>query len=200
MTITTIYLIRHGTHDLVEATLCGRQEGVSLSQAGRDQAGALGRRLAAAALSAVYASPTTRARETAAVIAEACGVPVTLDEALQEIDFGAWTGLSFAELDGRPDWRRWNEDRGRSHAPGGESMMDVQRRVGEWLARTGAGHAGEAVAAVSHGDVIKSGVAYALGLPLHFYDRFDVSPGSMTTLRAIEQRFKVVTVNEVPHG
>ena len=41
-------------------------------------------------------------------------------------------------------------------------------------------HAHAVIAAVSHGDVIKATLAYALGLPLHFYDRFDVAPASVS--------------------
>jgi probable phosphoglycerate mutase len=200
VTDATIFLVRHGAHDLVDKRLCGRMPGVGLGETGREQARALGRRLAQSRLSAVYSSPMQRARETAAFVGEACGLPVTLDDAIDEIDFGAWSGRAFSELDGQPDWRRWNEDRGRKRPPGGESMAEVQARVARWLEGVMGRHPGQAVAAVSHADVIKAAVAHALGLPIHFHDRFEISPGSATTLVATGAGLKVWAVNEVRHG
>ncbi|TBN51888.1 histidine phosphatase family protein [Hansschlegelia quercus] len=195
----TIHLVRHGTHDLVAKTLCGRREGVGLGEAGRSEARAVAKRLAGASLTAVYSSPLERTQETAAIIGEACALPVIVEDALIEIDFGAWAGLTFSELDQDPSWREWNADRGRAAVPGGESMAHAQLRVATWLRTIGQRHAGESVAAVSHGDVIKSGVAHILGLPLHFYDRFDIAPGSITTLHIGGEGMKVSALNEVAH-
>jgi probable phosphoglycerate mutase len=200
VTAASVYLVRHGTHDLVAKTLCGRIEGVGLGEAGRTEARAVAKRLSGASLKAVYSSPLERTQETAAIIGEACDLPVIPEDALIEIDFGGWSGRAFAELDEDPMWRRWNGDRGRACTPAGDSMAQVQLRLAAWLQSIGERHAGESVVAVSHADVIKSGVAHVLGLPLHFYDRFDISPGSITTLRVASEGMKVTALNEVPHG
>jgi probable phosphoglycerate mutase len=79
-------------------------------------------------------------------------------------------------------------------------MAEVQARVARWLEGAARRHPGQAVAAVSHGDIIKAAVAYALGLPIQFHDRFEISPGSATTLIATGAGLKVWAVNEVRHG
>ena len=52
------------------------------------------------------------------------------------------------------------------------------------------------IAAVSHSDVIKATLAYALGLPLHFYDRFDIAPASVSAVVVGDWGLKVLSVNE----
>jgi broad specificity phosphatase PhoE len=194
----TLFMLRHGAHDQVRDVLCGRAEDVGLGERGRAQVKALAARLSAERLTAVYSSPIQRTRETAATVARPHGLDIALEPALIELDFGDWTGARFADLDDHPSWRRWNGDRGRSRAPSGESMLDAQRRVALWLDVVRERHVGEIIAAVSHGDVIKATVAYALGLPLHFHDRFEISPGSMTTLMLRDAELSVVAMNEVP--
>jgi broad specificity phosphatase PhoE len=193
----TVLLIRHASHGLLGRILCGRSEGVQLSEAGRAEAATLADRLARGpTLAAIYASPQRRTRETAEYLAEACRAPLSAEERLDEVDFGEWTGMAFEALAPDPRWRRWNEDRGRARAPGGESLLDVQARMAGFLTFVAEQHAGAVIAAVSHADVIKATLAYALGLPLHFYDRFEVAPASISAVVVGGWGLKVLSVNE----
>jgi probable phosphoglycerate mutase len=79
-------------------------------------------------------------------------------------------------------------------------MLEAQARIARWLHAAAKRHRGEAIAAVSHADVIKAGVAHVLGLSLHFYDRFEIAPGSSTTIVATEGGLRLITLNEAPHG
>jgi broad specificity phosphatase PhoE len=190
---TTVLLIRHASHGLLGKTLCGRRGDVRLSEEGRAEAAALAATLAQRhALAAVYASPQTRTRETA----EYLNAAPSVDPRLDEVDFGEWTGAAFEALAPDPRWRRWNEDRGRARAPGGESLLDVQTRMAGFLTFAVERHAGATIAAVSHSDVIKAALAYALGLPLHFFDRFDVAPASVSAVVVGDWGLKVLSVNE----
>lgn len=193
---TTVFLVRHGAHDRLGKTLCGRMDGVNLSEQGRREAEAIARRLAGEELEAVYSSPLERTRETAGPIAVAIGASVTLDEDLSEIDFGAWTGKTFEELHDDPAWRVWNQARGIARPPGGESMVEVQARLRRWLSRVRDRHPEGRIAAVTHADVIKALVAYALGFSLDQHGRLEVSPGSVTTLAVGDWGMKVMSVNE----
>lgn len=188
-----MYLVRHGAHDRLGRVLCGRDDTV-LNEEGRRLAGRLGEHFARLGIDAVQTSPLSRATETAEPIARLAGRPAAIDQALSEIDFGAWTGSTFDALEGRPDWRLWNEDRGRRRPPGGETMLEAQARIAGWLEglRTGA----KALVAVSHADLIKAAVCYVLGLPLHLYDRFEIDPGSITTLTVADWGMKVQAMNE----
>src|SRR4051794_17038771 len=150
-------------HELVGRVLCGRMPGVGLGEEGRRQATALAERLAPEGLAAIHSSPAQRARETAEVIALRLGLAVTPCPELDEIEFGAWTGRSFASLAGDPGWERWNTQRGTARPPGGETMAEAQQRAMRWLEEVRLRHPGAAVAAVSHGDVIKAVLAGCLG-------------------------------------
>jgi probable phosphoglycerate mutase len=196
---TTLFLVRHGVHDQLQRRLCGRSPGVVLGEAGLAQADAAGRRLADEGVEAVLSSPLERTRQTAERIREACGVPLRIEEALTEIDFGDWNGRTFESLEPDPLWRAWNSERDAVRPPAGETMQEVQGRLATWLegvARSGAG----AIAAVSHADVIKAAVGLALDLSMRSHDRFEISAGSITTLAVGRDFLKLHALNEVPHG
>lgn len=195
-TATTVFLVRHGAHDVIDRTLVGRTAGVGLGAVGRAQAAALARRLAREPVAAVYASPLERARETAQPVAERLGLAVEIAPELQEIDFGAWTGRSFVDLarDGR--WEVWNRERASACPPGGETMAAVQDRVASGLERWRASHPDACVVAVSHADVIRALVCRVLGLSLDRYHAFDIAPASVTTLVAWADGAKVSSLNE----
>lgn len=194
---TMILLVRHAAHGHLGRILSGRMPGIALSATGRDQARALGARLASEPLTAIYTSPVQRARETATSIADAArrGAPEVAG-ALDEIEFGEWTGREFASLDGDPAWSRWNSRRGSALPPGGESMRDVQARVMGFAADVAAQHDGETVAFVSHCDVIRAGVAGWLGLPLDASLRFAVDPASVSRVMLADGSAHVVSLNE----
>ena len=193
---TTILLVRHGSHDRLGKVLCGRMAGVRLSEGGRDEAARLGARLAHGPLEAVYSSPLERTQETAAAVAAASNLPVQLDDDLNELDFGNWAGLGFDDLNSEPDWSRWNRLRQHARPPGGETMLEAQARVVRFLHRAHERHGEAVVAAVSHGDMIKAALAFALGLSLEFYARFEVSPASVSRLVMGEWGVKVWSLNE----
>jgi probable phosphoglycerate mutase len=195
---TTVFLVRHGSHDRLGRILCGRMNGVSLSERGREEARAAARRLAAEELAAVYSSPLERTQETAELVAEAAGLPVEIAPDLTEIDFGAWTGSEFAALADDPGWMRWNATRTRARAPGGETLPEVQTRLVRWLDEACRRHPAERIAAVSHGDPIKTLLAHAIGLPLGNLDRLEISPASVSVLLAGDWGMRVASVNEVP--
>ena len=194
--MTLLLLARHAAHATVNRVLCGRSPGVHLGDAGRHQAARLAGRLRRDAPAALYASPQPRARETA----EALGLPVRVEPALDEIDFGAWAGRPFAELEADPAWRRWNEQRATARPPGGEAMHEAQSRVLRWTATLPALHPGETVVAVSHADVIKAAVMAHLGLPLDAHWRLDIAPASLSGIELWEGGGRVRFVNEMLEG
>ena len=165
---TTVYLVRHATHDRVSRILCGRMPGVSLGAEGRRQAECLAERLAQrGGIAAVRTSPLERARETAAI------------------------------LDGDPRWQEWNTARDTAEPPGGESMGAAQARVVARIERLRAEHPERGVVLVSHCDVIKAALARYLGLSLDNYARFEISPASVSVLALWPGGATVVGINEV---
>jgi probable phosphoglycerate mutase len=104
------YLVRHGqTESSARKAYSGRSD-VALTAEGREQARRVAQRLAGAGIDAVFSSPLSRARDTARAIADAAGVPLTIDERLTEVDYGDFEGLDRAQASERfgqafDDWR-----------------------------------------------------------------------------------------------
>lgn len=191
----TLALIRHAAHALVGHTIVGRAPGVHLSPAGVQQAQALARRLAGGALAALYTSPLERAAETAAAIGARLGLEARVAQELNEIDFGAWTGRTIAELDQIEAWRQFNHFRSTARIPDGESMVEVQARFLQLIERLTPAHPGDTVALVSHGDVIKAALAHYLGVHLDLFQRIEIAPASLSLVQLCPYGPKVLLVN-----
>lgn len=196
--MTTLLLARHASHSVVHTALSGRSAGVRLSEAGRAEAAALARLVARHAPSAVFTSPQPRAQETAEIVGVALGLPPRVEHALDEIDFGEWTGRPFAELERDPRWAGWNGGRATARPPGGEAMHEAQSRILHWIEALHAGHAGETVLAVSHADVIKAALLAHLGLTLDAHHRLEVAPASLSALHLWPGGSRLRFLNDVP--
>jgi probable phosphoglycerate mutase len=155
-------------------------------------------RLAGDDIAAVYASPLQRTRESAEIVAERLGLPIGFRDDLIELDFGEWTGSTFDQIRADPRWIPWNTRRSLATIPGGESMREVQRRMVEALLEIADKHPDQSVVVVSHGDVIRAAVVFALGMPLDFYGRIEVAQGSISTVRIDQGGIRVIAINERP--
>jgi broad specificity phosphatase PhoE len=194
----TIFLLRHAAHDNLGRYLAGRVEGVHLGPEGLAQAQRLGERMNRESFDALYASPRERTQQTAAAVATARGgMPVQTVEALDEVDFGLWGGSTFEELNLLPDWQQWNLQRSMAATPAGETMLDVQRRVVGFVRSFAARSEDCRIALVSHADVIRAAVGHVLGLPIDAWQRFEISPASITTMVLGPWGGKLLTINEV---
>ena len=163
---TVTLLLRHGQTPMsVQKRYAGLSD-VPLTEVGVQQAAAAGKRLASAGLTAIVTSPLARAVRTAEAVAAATGAPVEADEGFRETDFGAWDGLTFAEVGERwpAELTAWLADPDVA-PPGGESFADVSTRVEGALRRVLADHQGRTVLIVSHVTPIKTLVAAALLAP-----------------------------------
>jgi broad specificity phosphatase PhoE len=176
--------------------LSGRRRDVALSPQGLEQAAIVSDLLGTLPLAAVYSSPRERAWYTAREIAEPHELKVTAEDRLDEIDFGEWTGLSFAQLEGDAAWSAWNEERGTARPPGGESMAEATARAFGFLVEAAGEHAGATIAMVSHCDIIRGVIAQCLGLPLDYLLRFDIDPASVSRLAVGNWGTRVMSMNE----
>jgi probable phosphomutase (TIGR03848 family) len=195
---TTFHLIRHGDYSLLGRVLAGRMAGYSLSEKGREQAQLVAQTLAGRPVAAVVASPLERARETAAPIAAMHRLEVEIDPDVTEIDFGDWTGRSFADLHAMPIWRDFNRFRSTVPIPGGETLHAAQARGLAAIARLRSAHADRDVVIVSHGDLIKVLVAHFLGIALDLFTRIEIAPGSRSVITLYDGDVRVAGVNLQP--
>jgi broad specificity phosphatase PhoE len=183
MTSTTILLVRHAHTEAVGRYLAGRTPGVGLSARGRDEAAALPARLASAPLHAIYSSPLERATATAAPVAVARGLAITVDPDLNEVDFGDWTGRTFDTLDRLDAWQAFNARRSVAEVPGGERAIDAQARIVRALARIRCAHPGQVVMVVSHADMIRYALLHSAGASLDEAHTLTIRPASITPLK-----------------
>ncbi len=163
---TVTLLLRHGQTPMsVQKRYAGRSD-VPLTDTGIRQAAAAAKRLADAGIDVIVTSPLLRATRTAQAVAAVTGAPVVTDEGFRETDFGAWEGLTFAEV--RERWpaevTAWLADP-EAAPPGGESFAEVSTRVTDALHRVLTGRDRQTVLIVSHVTPIKTLVAAALLAP-----------------------------------
>ncbi|MDX8528970.1 histidine phosphatase family protein [Mesorhizobium sp. MSK_1335] len=195
---TTFFLVRHAVHDDVGRCLAGRLDDINLGRAGQAQAQHLARRMAREMLAAIFSSPRKRTLETAKPIATACGIErISIRQELDEIDFGAWSGKTFEELNGDAAWRMWNDRRQNARTPSGETMQGTQHRVIGLMDALRQQNPSRCVALISHADVIKAAVCKVLGLQLGDCFRFDIEPASVTTIVHGDWGSKLIRLNEV---
>jgi probable phosphoglycerate mutase len=188
--------VRHAAHDLMErGVIAGRQPGVHLNARGREQAQQLAERLSPLPIEAIYCSPLERACETATPLVNALRLPLQVADEFNEIDFGAWTGCTFAELKDVPEWQQWNSFRSTAVIPGGESMISVQARALKKTSELANRH--EFIAVFSHGDVIRALLAHFLGIHLDLFQRIEIdsASASLIELGACSVRVRLVNGN-----
>ncbi|MGW5968922.1 bifunctional RNase H/acid phosphatase [Streptomyces sp. NPDC055186] len=183
----TFVLLRHGETPLTPQKRFSGSGGSdpSLSDIGREQAEKTAAHLARrGTVQAIVASPLARTRETAGVIAARLGLDVTVDDGLRETDFGAWEGLTFAEVRERhpDDLNAWLSSPDAEPTGGGESFAATANRVAAARDRLTAAYAGRTVLLVTHVTPIKTFVRLALGAPPEALFRMELSAASLSAV------------------
>lgn len=181
-----VTLLRHGAHSDVGLRLTGRGDDGGLTAIGRMQVTGAIASLRDAPPSAIYTSPRRRTQETAKMVADRFGLPVEVAPALDEIDFGSWSGKSFAQLNADPAWTEWNEHRSQAAPPGGETQTAAQARALAFLFEVAATHEAPALL-VTHCDIIRSLVCWAERRSLDDIHAISCEPGSLTHIDLLAQ-------------
>jgi probable phosphoglycerate mutase len=195
MEMTVFLLIRHGDTDAVGKILAGRKAGIHLNQRGKHQAELLAETLMPIKLNAVFTSPLERALETADPIARRQNLLPATCEALNEIEFGEWTGASFDRLNGDAVWARFNRFRSGTRIPGGEHAAEVQARITAKVQELSERFPAGTIALVSHADVIRNAVVYYAGIPIDSLLRIRISPASVSIISVNDSGPEVLCIN-----
>ncbi|MGA8988078.1 histidine phosphatase family protein [Aeromicrobium sp.] len=201
--MATVILVRHGrTTANASGVLAGRTAGVKLDKTGREQAGRTAQRLSAVPVVAVISSPLERCRQTSRSILERqTGVAkLHVDAGITECDYGQWQGRALSDLAAEDLWSVVQTQPSAATFPGGESLAAMQARAIDSIRRRDGAlegeHGPDAVwVAVSHGDIIKSILADALGMHLDLFQRLNVDPASVSIVRYGTTRPAVLAVN-----
>lgn len=196
-----LYLIRHGrTAFNRERVFRGRID-LPLDEGGRAEAEALARRLKGSGIQALYSSPLLRARQTAAVIAEALGLEVRIAPELIDLDFGLWQGLGVKEVQEAYSelYRKWIEAPHEVVFPQGEGLKDVEERVIPLVERLKQVHGEEKVALVSHRVVLKVLICRLLGLGLDAFWRVDQGTAALNRFHWDGRKWVAKAINDTCH-
>jgi broad specificity phosphatase PhoE len=216
--VLTLVLTRHGlTARSIPEQHLGQRIDIGLSDEGRAQAEALGRRLAGVDFARIVTSPLRRAWKTAEIVAAAAPgrPPVELDDRLTEMDYGSWEGLTYAQIEARDPAGRatWERDPAGNACPGGESGDEVAARVIAFLRDLIAWHDTLAsggltaecpVLAVAHSTFARILVCVATGVPVtEFRRRFSQDQANLTVLRFEHGRTpadaRILVLNDTAH-
>ena len=200
--MTEIIIIRHGE---TEWNQTGRFQGhsdVPLSETGRAQAEALGRNLALDHVDAIYASDLIRAMETAAPLAARFSLTVTPDPLLRELNFGAWEGRSFSDVNAEnPNaMKQFYNDPEYADIPDSEPFPDFQKRVAGRVREIAAEQRGKRVVIVSHGASIRILLTDILAMPIRSIWHISQLNTAVNKIRFEDDGFAVVTLmNDTSH-
>jgi alpha-ribazole phosphatase/probable phosphoglycerate mutase len=197
-----LLLVRHGeTTWNVQQRFQGHSD-VPLSEVGRAQARALAATLRSRTIDAVYASDLCRATETAEILMKERALPITQTEALRELAFGRWEGLTYDEIQDthRDELSAWLADRLHVAPPGGESLAQLEARVRTIFGELRRDHAEQTVLIVSHGGPLQLLLATEFGLPPESFWQFCIDPCSLTELDLYPAGAILLRLNLVSQG
>ncbi len=195
-----ILLLRHGATDW---NLQGRCQGVTdkeLNNVGLQQAKDIAIYLRGEAIHAIYASNLKRAIQTADAISQPRNLPVVIDESLRELDHGALEGLTFSEIQTHyPEFiHRWRKEPAELLIPGGEKLVDVEKRAWDGINRIVQRHQlEETIAIVSHNFPILAILCRITQTSLNQYRSFHLGPGEISQISYDrEDGWRVIQIND----
>jgi 2,3-bisphosphoglycerate-dependent phosphoglycerate mutase len=198
---TTVILVRHGqTKWNCELRFQGQSDS-PLSELGECQARALGERLAALEIDALYSSDLGRALRTAQLIGKATGHEVVVDQRLRERNFGIFEGLTIEEIEERhPEvLARWRTRDPQYAIPGGENAGAIYNRMVACLNDLADRHSGRTIAAVSHGLALDAFYRHVAGIPLTAPRTLKLLNASLNTFYRGSEGWKLGALSDVAH-
>ena len=150
----------------------------------------------------IYTSPLSRCVRTGDILAEPYSIAPSALAGLSDIDYGAWRGSSYEEVQSRqPElFNKWLLSPHLVTIPGGETLYDVAGRVA-WVIRMILDkHVSETVLLVSHDTVNRVLLLLALELPLSRYRRIVQEPCGISAMEHDPvSGWTIRSINETAH-
>ncbi len=200
---TMIYIVRHGETDWNIGSRMQGHTDIPLNSKGKQQAKEIASHLKKINLDIIYASPLSRAYETAMIINSHHNAPIIKDNALRERQFGELEGktyeevnkfhpaLIFSETWNYPDY----------HPPGGESVNDIKKRVSEFTKKILKKYTGKSILLVSHGVALRILVGAFLNTSPEQLEGLRMKNASLTIIEISRGEPTLHIINYLPiHG
>jgi len=187
-----VWLVRHGETEWARLGKHTGRTDVGLTDRGREQARALGRRLAVHPFGLVLTSPLSRAAETARIAGQ--GEAAIADPDLMEWDYGAHEGRTTTEIRADfPDWTIW-----RGPWPDGETVDQVGRRADRIIARIRSSAGGD-ILVFAHGHFLRVLAARWIGLEPASGGRFELATATLSIVGWERETRSIELWNEACH-
>ncbi len=198
LSMETIFLMRHGeTAWNQEKRVMGRLD-IPLCRRGIAQGKRIARLVTELEIRSIYTSPLTRAVETARILAKECRKSVKINPDLTEVAFGRWQGCRFDELIKDDAYLRFLRSPLKAAVPGGETIVDVQRRGLKAIRRAIREYPKGRLLFVSHGDVIRAILCHYLKLPLQEFRRIRIDNGTLSAFEVDGPWAEIKYMNYLP--
>jgi probable phosphoglycerate mutase len=198
-----LVLIRHAhSQSNASGVLSGRLPNIHLSEKGIKQSQQLSERLGNFAVAQLRVSPMERCFETISpwlndvVLKNSPDFEPIIDPSLNEVDYGDWSGKKLITLARKKEWRTVQESPSRMYFPGGEGIAQMQSRAMSVVHELAKLPDSKTAVIVSHGDVIKSIVASAVGTHLDEFQRIIIDPASVSVLDYSGIKPRVLLLND----
>lgn len=200
--MTKLVLTRHGhVEGITPERFRGRLD-LPLTALGERQIAATSRRINAAwKIAAIYTSPMSRCVLTGEAIAQPTGLMARAHAGLNDIDYGAWQGLTHDEARARwpAEFATWRSAPHLARPPGGETLQDLLARAASMLREITSDHPDGTVVLVGHDSINRVILSHVLELSLSRYWLFKQEPCTINELDFIDGEFSVRTINETYH-
>lgn len=203
MPITRLFLVRHGATAATEEDRFSGSSGAELSDQGRWQAARLGERMSQQHITAVYASPLSRALETARIVARHCRLEPAIRDGLREIGHGHWEGMKREDVEHQfaSEYAAWEADPFTFAPAGGESGVAVLARALPVIREIVTTHPGGQLLVVSHKATLRLVLSSLLAFdPRGYRDRLDQSPACLNVIDFRDPvRARLMLFNDTSH-
>jgi phosphoserine phosphatase len=199
--MTEFLLIRHGETEWNRELVFRGRADIPLSARGKQQAEQLAVALATEKIDAIYASPLSRARQTAAPLVASRNREIQIVDSLLDMNFGEWEGLSVKEVELRDpgQYQLWKDHPERCRPPGGESLEAIRSRVKSGLSQWVASHPEQTIALVTHRVVCKILLCEILGLDNSAFWRIQQDICALNHFRAENSEYILLKLNDTCH-
>jgi broad specificity phosphatase PhoE len=197
---TILHLIRHAEVEARYQGVFGGRIDMDLSPRGHEQAAALARHLEPVSFDAIYTSPMKRVRQTLSPVLNGHRPSPVVLPGLCEVDFGGWTGLTFAEVKERfgHDAHHWLHLLDAGGIPNAEEVRLYRERIDSCLQEILRRSRGQTAGVFCHGGVIRMLLALLLKLPFSEMDRFEVEYAGISTVVIKPERARIQLANFTP--
>lgn len=185
-----IVFIRHGRTEANEKGVYGGFTDVPLSETGKVQAERAAKLIKDKSFSEIYVSPLKRTIETSSIL----GLKGKYDDRIKEMNFGIFEGLSYREIEKKypEEARKWSSDFLNYKIHGGESLMEVYKRVVSFMEDISKKEG--TILVITHEGVIKCALSFIFERPEYFY-RFKVSCCSLTQIAYEDKYYYIKAIN-----